>query len=84
MLKGGIFILVGSLLILLAIGALAMVYFHASAKSLKEKLAQTPLSPGSTEPAIEKAEPLPLVSITENTTELLSNGRAPSTRDLTS
>jgi RNA polymerase subunit RPABC4/transcription elongation factor Spt4 len=84
MMKGGLLILLGSLLILLAIGALTMVYFHASAKSLKEKLAEKKLSPASTQPATEMTDRRPLISITENTTELLSASKAPSTRDLTS
>ena len=71
--KGGALIILGSILILLAVGAAIMVYFQASAKSLKDKLEARSL-PNSTVPlSIPSAESvLPPASVTERTTELLS------------
>lgn len=78
--KGGVLILLGSFFILLALVAGAMAYFQVSAKSLKEKLAQQPLP--STTPSLQNktAQLSAPNSITEQTTELLSEER-PSTRD---
>jgi hypothetical protein len=74
-LKGGILILPGSILILLAGAAGVMGYFYASAKSLKQKLAEPqlpqpigrPLSGESIDPTMLRSS----ASVTEQTTKLL-------------
>jgi hypothetical protein len=67
--KGGLLTVLGSILILLAIGAAVMGYFLSSAKSLKQKLAAPQLPP----PAVQLDSPRfpPAVSVTEQTTALL-------------
>jgi Flp pilus assembly protein TadB len=62
-LKGGFLILLGSILILLALAAGVMVYFLVSAQLLKQKLA---------EPQLPQPMLPPLVSVTEQTTKLLT------------
>jgi hypothetical protein len=73
-LKGGVLILPGSILILLAIGAGVMGYFQSSAKLLKQKLAQ-PQLPSPTPPTIEVSGSMPVGSITDRTTVLLNDRR---------
>jgi hypothetical protein len=80
-LKGGLLIIPGVLLILLAAGAGAMGIFQAYSKSLKAKLGERPL-PDSTEPLAIGAPapyPLPLRSVSEGTTELLEMKKSPET-----
>jgi hypothetical protein len=69
-LKGGLLILPGSILILLALAAGVMGYFQASAKSLKHKLAE-PQLPQPTESPVESPRLSPS-SVTEQTTKLLA------------
>jgi len=73
-LVGRILILPGSILILLAIGAGVMGYLQTSAKLLKQKLA-APQLPGPDHPAIEASAAIPAGSVTDRTTELLSERR---------
>jgi len=85
-LKGGLLILPGSLLILLAVGAGVMAYFQASAKSLKQKLAEPQLpQPTKTLPTDQLIDspkfPAPM-SVTEQTTKLLEEQSDPSTREI--
>ena len=73
-LRGGVLIIPGTLLILLALGAGVMGFFQAYSKSLKAKLGEKPLPP-STDPQpikISGASTLPPDSIAEGTTELLT------------
>ena len=75
-LKGGLLILPGSLLILLALGVGVMIYFQASAKSLKEKLEQRPLPNLPPSKSLPAENLLPPGSVTDRTTELLSPSSA--------
>lgn len=74
--KGGILILPGSILILLAVGAGIMGYFQASAKLLRQKLAEPKLPQPTGQLLTEQSSspstafPAP-VSVTEQTTKLL-------------
>jgi hypothetical protein len=70
---GGLLIIPGALLILLAIGAGAMGTFQMYSKSLKAKLEDKPLPPSNTPLAIGAADtyPLPPRSVSEGTTEIL-------------
>ena len=73
-LRGGGVAILGSILILLAAAAAVMGYFQASAKSLKEKLAepQLPQSSGKSLVTGSAGSPLfPPSSVTEQTTKLL-------------
>jgi flagellar basal body-associated protein FliL len=70
-LKGGFLILLGSILILLALAAGVMAYFLVSATLLKQKLAE-PQLPQPSENPIESPMLPPLVSVTEQTTKLLT------------
>jgi len=73
-LKGGLLIIPGTLLILLAIGAGAMGCFQVYSKSLKAKLEERSV-PRSTEPLsleISDRTPLAPASVSEGTTELLA------------
>ena len=73
-LKGGLLIIPGTLLILLAFGAGVMVFFQVYSKSLKAKL-EEPSLPRSTEPlSTETSRRIPLApaSVSEGTTELLA------------
>ena len=70
-LKGGILVLPGSLLILLAMGAGVLAYFQASAKSLKQKLSQPELS-NAAPASVDTSGLVSPGSITDRTTELLS------------
>jgi hypothetical protein len=80
-LRGGLLIIPGTLLILLAIGASAMVTFQVYSKSLKEQLEEKPLPPSNTPLAIGAADtyPLPPRSVSERTTELLEMEKSPET-----
>jgi len=80
-LKGGLLILPGSLLILLAVGAGVMAYFQVSAKSLKQKLAE-PQLPQPSEKPIESPR-LPPSSVTEQTTQLLVEQNDRATHEIT-
>jgi hypothetical protein len=74
---GGLLIIPGTLLILLAIGAGAMGTFQMYSKSLKAKLEEKPLPPSKTPLTIGAADtyPLPPQSVSEGTTELLEKTR---------
>jgi hypothetical protein len=80
-LKGGLLIIPGTLLILLAIGAGAMATFQVYSKSLKEKLEEKPLPPSKKPVTIGAAAayPLPPQSVSEGTTELLEIKKSPET-----
>ncbi len=80
-LKGGILPLLGVLLILSAIGAGGMVYFQISAKSLKEKIAR-PLLPPNPALSLDASNLRAPDSITERTTELLTESKGRSTREI--
>jgi len=80
-LKGGLLIIPGVLLILLAFGAGAMAFFQGYSKSLKAKLEDKTL-PRSGESASVSAYstlPLPPGSISEGTTELLAPAKGAET-----
>lgn len=80
-LKGGILIIPGALLILLAVGAGAMGLFQGYSKSLKARLGER-LLPRSNTPlpiATPDTFPLPPQSISEPTTELLEMTRSAET-----
>jgi hypothetical protein len=80
-LRGGLLIIPGTLLILLAVGAGAMGIFQTYSKSLKAKLGERPL-PHTTEPLSIGAPdtyPLPHQSVSEGTTELLETKKSPET-----
>ena len=72
-LKGGLLIIPGALLILLAIGAGAMAVFQGYSKSLKAKLTERPLPPSTELLTIGATDThaLPPQSVSEGTTELL-------------
>ena len=77
-LVGGLLLIPGALLILLAVGAGAMGTFQMYSKSLKAKLEEKPLPPATGPlPAETSALPLPPSSVSEGTTELLdpANGK---------
>lgn len=80
-LRGGILIIPGTLLILLAIGAGVMGVFQMYSKSLKAKLEARPLPPANMPLTIEAADayPLPPKSVSEGTTELLEMTKSPET-----
>jgi hypothetical protein len=80
--KGGLLTVLGSILILLAIGAAVMGYFQFSARSLKQKLAAPQLPP----PAAQLDSPRfpPAVSVTEQTTALLVEQNDQSTHEIAS
>lgn len=80
-LKGGLLIIPGTLLILLAVGAGAMAMFQMYSKSLKAKLAERPLptSTGSLTIAAADTYPLPPQSVSEGTTELLETSKSAET-----
>jgi hypothetical protein len=86
--RGGLLILPGSLLILLALAAGVMGYFQSSAKALKQKLAQTQLPQTTETPA--HAQPINLsgirtpASVTEQTTRLLEEQSERSTGKIAS
>jgi len=83
-LKGGLLIIPGTLLILLAIGAGAMGVFQMYSKSLKAKLEEKPL-PTSTGPiSIKASEAFPLApnSVCEGTTELLEPAKSRTTEQI--
>jgi hypothetical protein len=79
--RGGLLIVPGSILILLAIGAAVMGYFQASAKSLKQKLAE-PQLPQPAENPINSARLPPPGSVTEQTTKLLAEQDDRSTHEI--
>ena len=81
-LKAGLLIIPAALLILLALGVGVMIYFQASAKSLKDKFDNTPSR--KVEAGSGDAELLMPPSITDRTTELLRDRPSPSTRELKS
>jgi len=83
-LKGGLLILPGSLLILLAGAAGVMGYFQASAKSLKQKLVEPQLPASTEELTIEHLIDSPPVSVTEQTTKLLAEQDDRSTHEIAS
>ena len=71
-LKGGLLIVPGTLLILLALGAGAMAFFQVYSKSLKAKLKERlPPSSGPLRVGAPDTYPLPPQSVGERTTELL-------------
>ena len=80
-LVGGLLIIPGTLLILLAIGAGAMGTFQMFSKSLKAKLEDKPLPPSNTPLTIGTADtyPLPPQSVSEGTTELLETSKSAET-----
>jgi hypothetical protein len=69
--KGGLLILPGSLLILLAAGAGVMAYFQASAKSLQQKLAEPQLPQSTDDQLIDSPRIPPPLSVTDQTTRQL-------------
>jgi len=80
-LKGGLLIIPGTLLILLAFGAGAMGFFQVYSKSLKAKLEERSLQ-RETEPlSIETPDRMPLApgSVSEGTTELLAPAKGADT-----
>jgi hypothetical protein len=79
--KGGSLILLGSILILLAAAAAVTAYFHASTKTLKQKLA-APQLPQPTENSIESPRLPPFGSVTEQTTKLLAEQDARATDEI--
>ena len=74
-LQGGLLIIPGVALILLAVGATAMGVFQMYSKSLKQKLEERPLPHRQEQSEIDqvRAVGLPPRSVTEGTTELLSS-----------
>lgn len=80
-LVGGLLLIPGSLLILLALGAGAMGGFQVYSKSLKAKLEETALPPSNTPMTIGAADtyPFPPQSVGEGTTELLEMKKSPQT-----
>ena len=80
-LRGGILPLLGVFLVLAAIGGGVMVYFQISAKSLKEKLSRPLLLPDAALSHNESNLPAP-DSITDRTTELLTESKRRSTREI--
>lgn len=72
-LQGGLLIIPGVALILLALGATTMGMLQMYSKSLKEKLEEKPLPPSTGPVSIEAplTFPLPPNSVTEGTTEIL-------------
>lgn len=78
---GGLLLIPGTLLILLAIGAGAMGTFQMYSKSLKAKLEEKPLPPSNTPLTIGSADtyPLPPQSVSEGTTELLESTKSAET-----
>ena len=85
-LKGGLLIVPGTLLILLAVGGGAMGIFQMYSKSLKAKLEEKPLPPSNTPLTIGAAgtHPLPPRSVSEGTTELLEMKKSPETGPIVS
>ncbi|HYW70488.1 MAG TPA: zinc ribbon domain-containing protein [Pyrinomonadaceae bacterium] len=81
-LKGGLLILPGSFLILFAIGAGVMAYFQTKAKLLKQKLA-APELPAARPAELEARIAVPAGSITDRTTELLTEGDGRTTGPVT-
>jgi hypothetical protein len=80
--KGGILILPGSFLILLALGAGVMAYFQTSAKFLKQKIA-APELPGARPSEIDSPIAIRGGSITDRTTELLNDSNDRTTGQVT-
>jgi hypothetical protein len=80
-LRGGFLILLGSILILLALAAGVMAYFLVSAQLLKQKLAE-PQLPQPSENPIESPMLPPLVSVTEQTTKLLTEPEDRATHEI--
>ena len=81
-LKGGAIALAGLLIIVFALGAGIMGGFQTYSKHLKEKLAQRPSLPSSEPPPLDTARTLdadrvPVTSITDRTTELLTPTESP-------
>jgi hypothetical protein len=87
-LKGGLLILPGSLLILLAVAAGVMGYFQSSAKSLKQKLGEPQLPQPTEQPitgeAIDPSMFRSAASVTEQTTKLLAEQDDRSTHEIAS
>ena len=77
-LKGGILPLLGVFLILAAIGGGVMVYFQISAKSLKDRIARPMLLP-NVELSFDESNLRAPDSITDRTTELLTESKVRST-----
>jgi hypothetical protein len=84
-LKGGLLIIPGALLILLVGGAFAMGVFQTYSKSLKAKLEQKPLPPSTNTPSIGRPGQIPMLrgSVTERTTELLTQDKDAQTAEIT-
>ena len=84
-LKGGLLIIPGVLLILLAVGAFAMGVFQTYSKSLKAKLEQKPLPPSTNTASIARPGQFPMLrcSVTERTTELLTQDKDAQTAEIT-
>lgn len=85
-LVGGLLLIPGSLLILLALGAGAMGGFQVYSKSLKAKLEEKALPLSNTPLPIGAADtyPLPPRSVSEGTTELLESSRSAETGSIES
>lgn len=83
-LKGGLLIIPGTLLILLAIGAGTMGAFQLYSKSLKSKLEEKPLPPSTGPISIKGSDAVPLVpnSVCEGTTELLEPAKRRTTEQI--
>jgi hypothetical protein len=87
-LKGGLLILPGSILILLALAAGVMGYFQASAKSLKQKLGEPQLPQPTERPLGGESIDPPMfrsaASVTEHTTKLLDDQNDRATHEIAS
>jgi hypothetical protein len=82
--QGGLLSLLGIVLILLALGAAAMAGFQGYSKSLKARLNEKSLPRSGMPPSIgtDDIAPIAPASVSEATTELLSSGSTPETRQL--
>ena len=74
-LRGGLLIIPGTFLILVAIGAGAMGFFQTYAKSLKREMSRRGLIAASNPLAIEEPSLQSPESVTTRTTELLTGGK---------
>lgn len=84
--KGGLLIIPGVLLILLGLGAGVMAAFQVYSKSLQAKLEQKPLPPSTAPLAMDTVDALRLKpnSVTEGTTELLAAANGAETGEINS
>jgi hypothetical protein len=85
-LKGGLLIVPGVLLILLALGAGAMAVFQGYSKSLKARLEERPLPPSTGPLSIARTEAIPaqVHSVTERTTALMEGNAHANSTDVSS